>query len=239
MISAPPTRLQIALRLGRVSNLPTVWTNVMAGLALNGGPASPPIVIGLGCALSALYVGGMFLNDAFDAKWDSENRAERPIPMGLVRARTVFVGGFALIGVGLALLVFGTQTLEVIAAGVALAGLIVLYDVSHKRNPAAPVIMGLCRVGVYVVAAFTTNPVLHAPVFWGAGVLLAYLIFLSTLARKETLFPRLPPMIGALIAGISLLDAGILALTGHFAAALVACLAFGLTRSWQRSVPGT
>lgn len=235
----PPTRLQIALRLGRVSNLPTVWTNIMAGLALNGGPVSPPLVIGLGCALSALYVGGMFLNDAFDAQWDTENRAERPIPMGLVRTRTVFIGGFALLGIGLALLVLGTQSIEVIIAGATLAALIVLYDVSHKRNPAAPLIMGLCRVGVYVVAAFATRPTLQAPVFWGAGVLLAYLVFLSTLARKETLFPRLPPLIGALIAGISLLDAGILALTGHWQAAPMAALAFVLTRNWQRSVPGT
>ena len=26
-----------ALRLGRVSNLPTVWTNALAGIALSGG----------------------------------------------------------------------------------------------------------------------------------------------------------------------------------------------------------
>ena len=29
--------LAVALRLGRVSNLPTVWTNALAGIVLAGG----------------------------------------------------------------------------------------------------------------------------------------------------------------------------------------------------------
>ena len=34
---AAPSRLTLHLRLGRVSNLPTVWTNVLAGAVLGGG----------------------------------------------------------------------------------------------------------------------------------------------------------------------------------------------------------
>ena len=33
-------RWPVALRLGRVSNLPTVWTNVLAGVVLSGAPLS-------------------------------------------------------------------------------------------------------------------------------------------------------------------------------------------------------
>ena len=39
-------------------------------------------------------------------------------------------------------------------SGAALAGLIVLYDAHHKGTPLSPLIMGLCRVFVYLTAAF-------------------------------------------------------------------------------------
>jgi 4-hydroxybenzoate polyprenyltransferase len=51
--------LRTALRLGRVSNLPTVWTNVMAGLALNGGTLDPRVILPLGIAVSLFYVAGL------------------------------------------------------------------------------------------------------------------------------------------------------------------------------------
>ena len=59
--------LRIALRLGRVSNLPTVWTNVAAAAVLAGVPLASLGVLALAVACSLFYVGGMFLNDAFDA----------------------------------------------------------------------------------------------------------------------------------------------------------------------------
>ena len=103
--------LHTALRLGRVSNVPTVWTNVAAGLALTGAPLHPPLIILLGLAVSLFYVGGMYLNDAFDAGWDRQHRPERPIPSGLVRARTVYLAGFAMLAAGLVIVACGTTTL--------------------------------------------------------------------------------------------------------------------------------
>jgi 4-hydroxybenzoate polyprenyltransferase len=121
-----------------------------------------------------------------------------------------------------------------------LAALIVLYDVSHKRNPLAVAIMALCRVTVYALAGLAATPASLPPAFYfGAGALFLYLVFLSTLARKETIHPRLPKMIGSLIAGISLLDAAILLLTGHGLGSLIAVGAFFLTRAAQRRVPGS
>src|SRR5688572_23309296 len=106
----PPraTPLQIALRLGRVSNVPTVWTNVAAGIALAGGALQPRLLVMLGLAVSLFYVGGMYLNDAFDARWDAAHRPERPIPSGQVRARTVFAAGFAMLGLGTLLVALAT-----------------------------------------------------------------------------------------------------------------------------------
>ena len=72
----------VALRLGRVSNLPTVWTNALAGLVLAGGWLDPAPLLLLFLAVSLAYVGGMFLNDAFDAEVDAVRRPERPIPSG-------------------------------------------------------------------------------------------------------------------------------------------------------------
>ncbi len=54
-----------ALRLGRVSNLPTVWTNVLAGAVLSGAPLAPVRVLALMLGLSTFYIAGMYLNDAF------------------------------------------------------------------------------------------------------------------------------------------------------------------------------
>jgi 4-hydroxybenzoate polyprenyltransferase len=233
--------LDTALRLGRVSNLPTVWTNIAAGMALAGADALPAgLLLVLAVAASLLYVGGMYLNDAFDARWDAVHRPERPIPAGDVAARTVFAAGFAMLGAGVLLVAVATDGQPPLMAALALAALIVVYDVSHKRNPLAPAIMALCRVALYVLAALATTPAPPPRGFYlGAAALLLYLVFLTTLARKETLHPRLPKMIGGLVAGIALLDAAILFVTGHTLAGVAAVAAFFVTRAAQRRVPGS
>ena len=219
--------LTTALRLGRVSNVPTVWTNVATGVALTGATLQPPLLVLLGFAVSLFYVGGMYLNDAFDAAWDRQNRPERPIPSGLVRARTVFLAGFAMLAAGLVIVACSTTTRPPFYAALILCLLIVLYDFSHKGNPLSPLIMALCRVAVYVLSALAVAPLpLPRGVYLGAAALFLYLVFLSTLARKETLHPRLPRMIGSLVAGIALLDAALLLFTGHELAALLAVGAF-------------
>jgi 4-hydroxybenzoate polyprenyltransferase len=234
------SRLQIALRLGRVSNVPTVFTNVAAGLALAGSHPLSPLFVALSMAVALFYVGGMYLNDAFDARWDAAHRPERPIPAGQVKAATVYIAGFAMLAAGAALVALVVDTRAPLWAALVLASLIVLYDLSHKGNPLAPLVMAACRVAVYALAALSVAPWPPArPVFIGATALFLYLVFLSTLARKETLHPKLPKMIGSLVAGIALLDAGVLAICGHLVAAAFAVAAFFLTRFLQRSVPGS
>ena len=49
-------------------------------------------------SLSLFYVGGMYLNDAFDAQFDAQHRLERPIPSGAIRVETVWGLGFAWLG---------------------------------------------------------------------------------------------------------------------------------------------
>jgi 4-hydroxybenzoate polyprenyltransferase len=231
--------LRTALRLGRVSNLPTVWTNVMAGLALNAGALEPRVIGLLGLATSLFYVAGMYLNDAFDWRWDAQHRPERPIPAGEISAGAVFTAGFGMMAAGLALLAIGPGRPAPFFGGLGLAACILFYDVSHKKNPLAPVVMGLCRVAVYVIAALAAAPHLASPVYVGAGLQLAYLVGLTLVARHETRNPRLPRLVGQLIAGISLLDAAVLLALGHPIAALVATAGFPLTRLFQQRIAGT
>ena len=97
--------LSLALRLSRISNLPTVWTNVGVGALLAGGSLADPRLPLLMLALSLFYTGGMFLNDAFDREFDAQHRPERPIPSGQVSARQVFSFGFGMLALGMAVVV--------------------------------------------------------------------------------------------------------------------------------------
>src|SRR6476469_402781 len=62
------------LRLGRISNLPTVWTNVIAGAVIAGGASGASEIALVALAMSAFYVGGMYLNDFFDRAIDAQER---------------------------------------------------------------------------------------------------------------------------------------------------------------------
>lgn len=179
----------VALRLGRVSNLPTVTSNVLAGIALAGGHA-PPWQIAIVCiAMSLLYVAGMYLNDAFDRDIDARERPDRPIPAGQVAALTVFGAGFAMLGSGVlviaALCAVTGSPWRAFVSALVLAALIVIYNLHHKRNQFAPFVMGLCRVCVYTTAALVVGGDLGGPVAVGCACLLAYLIGLSYIARSE------------------------------------------------------
>lgn len=289
-------KLTVALQLARVSLLPTVWTNVLTGVALAGGAWTDPRLPLLVVALSLFYTGGMFLNDAFDREFDSRARPERPIPSGATSAAAVFTGGFGMIAIGwVALAVIGqklsaTPSWAPALGGVALAGAIVLYDAWHKSNPLSPLVMGLCRMLVYVTAALAVVGDLSRPVIVGAGVLLCYLIGLTYAAKNEHLnrvdhawplgFLAVPVVYGAvlalaapitlvplaiftvwgtlavrrlfrrakgdvpkavvsLLAGISLLDATLLAAHGQIVLAALAIGAFLVTLRLQRWVAGT
>jgi 4-hydroxybenzoate polyprenyltransferase len=231
--------VRTALKLGRVSNLPTVWTDVLAGMVLSGIAPSPTMVVTVGVATSLLYIAGMYLNDAFDHRWDAENRADRPIPMGEVDVRTVFVAGFGMMAAALVILLVGPGGPRGFVPGLVLAGLILLYDVSHKKNPIAPVIMGLCRVSVYFVAARAVATTIAPPFYVGAAFLLTYLVMLTIIARGETKDPKTPRLVGRLIAGICIVDGlQILAFGSYWLAGLCA-VGFMLTLRLQRCVAGT
>jgi hypothetical protein len=185
--------LALALRLGRISNLPTVWTNVLVGALLAGGHLADPRLPLLMLALSLFYIGGMFLNDAFDRDFDAAHRPERPIPSGLVSARQVFAIGFGLLAIGIATVAAvgrsatGIAAWRATASSSGLAAVIVFYNAYHKANPLSPLVMGLCRVLVVLTAAFAMADLPTNPVLLAAGALLCHLIGLTYIAKQEHL----------------------------------------------------
>jgi len=296
----------VALRLGRVSNLPTVWSNSLAGLVLAGGglagsgigiELSPGLIFGLFLIMSLFYVGGMYLNDAFDQHIDAVERPERPIPSGQVSARTVYIAGYGMLALGIAALfwrgpgIAPGHTLAPGLCGICLALAIVYYDWRHKTDPVGPAWMGLCRVIIYLTAAFLVTAQPPVILYLGAVALFCYLIGLTYIAKQENLgqvanlWPLLflavpvagaiwiavtkggiamllaavfviwmvnalrylwrrgpgdiPRAVVSLIAGMSLLDAVLIAHMGADSIAWAAVACFGLTLAFQRFIPGT
>jgi 4-hydroxybenzoate polyprenyltransferase len=175
--------LRTHLVLGRVSNLPTVWSNCLAGWLLGGGGEWMRFVqLALGATL--VYVGGMFLNDAFDAEFDRRHRIERPVPSGAISQEAVWSWGFIWLGLGTLSLILLGSTTALLAAS--LAASVVLYDATHKRLSWSPVLMAVCRFGLYLTAASVAEGGLNGLAIWSALVLAAYIIGLSYLARRES-----------------------------------------------------
>jgi UbiA prenyltransferase family len=176
-------RLRALLILGRVSNLPTVWSNCLAGWWLGGGGNTAKLPL-LFSGVTLLYLGGMFLNDAFDVEFDRQHRKERPIPSGAISRGAVWCWGGVLMIVGLVLLFLSGRTPG--ALGVVLAVCIVLYDVVHKVITFSPVLLGACRFSVYVIAASIGVRATYGWAIWCGLALGSYVIGLSFLARRES-----------------------------------------------------
>jgi len=182
-------RLRTLLILGRVSNLPTVWSNCLAGWWLSGGGnywKLPLLLLGV----SALYTGGMFLNDAFDEEFDRQRRAERPIPAGKISAALVWKLGLGQLALGILPLFFCGKAAA--AAGIILALFILLYDWTHKFLTASPWLMGACRFWVYVIAGATAANGLHGNSIWCGVALAFYIVGLSYVARRESFRATIP-----------------------------------------------
>ena len=237
---------QTALKLGRVSNLPTVWTNTLAAAVLAGAAIGDWRLWLLFVAMSLYYVGGMYLNDAFDAGIDAVERPERPIPSGQVSRGTVYGAGFGMLIlatlaiVGLAVGQEGGVGFWPVLSGLALAAMIILYNWHHKDNPLSPFIMGLCRMLVYTTTGLCFVTSLPAGLWIGALVLLCYLIGLTYVAKQENfgsvenLWP-LAFLAAPLVYGVVHLGAA--PMVGLFLIALGAWIAYAV---WlvQRRQPG-
>ena len=280
-------RFRHHLTLARISNSPTVVSNVLAGSALATALTLNDTVVVLATAMVLFYTAGMYLNDLFDLEWDRTRNAARPLPSGAVSVREALaaIAGFTLVG----LILLALTTWWAFLSGVVLLVVIAAYDRWHKGNPLSPLFMAATRILVYLTAflAFSTE------LTWELGawclLLLLYVAGLTSIAKTEHGNPatrwwpvvalflpavfalvRQPTVgtaalvllfvawvvyacsfvvrranksiggaIGRLIAGISLVDALVLASVDSAGGVIVALVAFAGTFVFQRYIKGT
>ena len=103
-------RLSAWLTLARISNSPTVVSNVLVGAAIAGATQLDGTIAALAVAMVAFYTAGMFLNDVCDYSWDLQHRPDRPLVVGVVTRPAVLT---ATVVLGLA---WGRSTIHMAAA---------------------------------------------------------------------------------------------------------------------------
>lgn len=213
--STSAMNVKVALHLGRVSNLPTIWTNCLVGALLSNNFIFDYRIFFLLLSMSLLYVSGMFLNDAFDYLVDIKEYPHRPIPSGQVPHTTVFAWGILLMLFGLLcffLSLFTEETglrgLNGVISTLALCMLIVFYDWKHKENPFGPFLMGACRGGVYLTAGLVYVSAPSNELILAALMGFLWIVGITFLAKQETqrrtqLWPVLFLIAPSLVYGIT------------------------------------
>jgi 4-hydroxybenzoate polyprenyltransferase len=201
------------LELCRVSNLPTVWTNVLAALLLTEGAFCRQQYTTLALALSLFYSGGMCLNDLCDAETDRLKRPSRPLPSGRVSPRGAWFLTALLFTTGLSLLATLPHPLA-LPAGIVLLLLIIAYDTLHDLLQLGIVLMAGCRLMLFVVTALGISGGVGRGLLFAGTLQFGYVLLISGIARHEKKRdkPYGMPVIPVMLAGISLLDGVVLAL---------------------------
>ena len=183
-------KLNAYLSLARISNTPTVVTNVLAGAALGlaaagrGVVAPLYVIVAISLAMVLYYTAGMVLNDICDYEFDKRKRADRPLVTGVVsmnEAKSLTNGLFAVGSILLALV-----DLKLLLIGFVLVGFITLYDTWHKGNVLSPVIMAINRILVYVIAFVAFYPTPTNTLWIVLGLLMSYMVGLTFIAKSET-----------------------------------------------------
>ncbi|MFW6058739.1 MAG: UbiA family prenyltransferase [Phycisphaeraceae bacterium] len=239
-------KLDAWLRLLRISNLPTVWSNALAGYVLglwsgahgrsHGNLADGLLTVEayfregwpLLVAFSLIYLGGMTMNDALDAPADATARPTRPIPAGLISRRAATIATIALlVGGGLALQMHQWPSEVppdpwVIGGGSALILAITAYNLLHARTGWSVLLMASCRALVTLTAAmaagwsFGSRPGWAVPAL--ALVIGGYTLGISVVARSEdeSEGPGRKRLVVGMIAAMPAVDAAAMGMIGQW-----------------------
>ena len=174
-------KLLILIKLARASNIPTVWSNVIAAYFLSGSNNYRELSLSL-IGSSFLYASGMYLNDWFDADFDSKNAKHRPLPMGEIKKVTVLI--YSILG-----FVIGTTCLMMAALSTTpwallLVTLIVWYNADHKQNNTSPFIMASCRFTLYPMVSLACTTQVTPIVLLAGFSMFLYTLGISFTARS-------------------------------------------------------
>lgn len=232
-------KLKGYLELCRISNLPSIWSNVLCAFMLAGNPFSWRHYLPPALSLSCFYLAGMCLNDICDAAYDRENRPRRPIPSGRVSGREALTVTVILFSAGFGLLL-RTPHRQALYAALLLLIVIVWYDFRHKQNPFSVFLMALCRFLVFTVTALAVRGQVATMVLIAGIVQFAYTVSISLVARHENNrpLPFAQPVIPMMLAAISLVDGLLLALFINPVWLLAGASAAFLTLTGQKFIRG-
>lgn len=232
------------LALCRISNLPTVWMNVLTAMVLIHQLRPEAIEWHwfplLSLALSAFYCGGMVLNDLCDYQWDKQHQPYRPLVVGSVSVKTAVIIACLLFALGFFIIALAPFAQAGVVAALALFASIALYDWVHKKTAASIAIMGLARALVFVVVLMALTADWLLWVVAAAGVQFIYTLSLTLVARYEHIRgkPYSGPVIPRMIAGMALVDGLLLAILVSPVWLLAGAAMMLLTRFGQRYVRG-
>ena len=163
-------------KLTRISNLPTVWSNILLGFIAGwtcvgaalkiqiknapvlenlpetwqSGSQSLLALLVLLVAGSCFYLGGMALNDVCDARIDAARRSKRPIPSGAISlSQAAIIAALLLFAglLGIAVMPRAFFSLNLLGHTLGLVGSILLYNTLHKRTDTLSQILSLISMG--------------------------------------------------------------------------------------------
>ena len=197
----------------RLVRLPTVFTalsNILCGYFVTKRPLVTEILyqpdLGLLLLSSAgLYLGGMVLNDVFDAKLDAVERPERPIPSGRISLKAAASLGVLLMLTGIISAACVGMTALLIAMLITVS--VLAYDAWLKNTPAGPLGMSACRFLNLLLgtsAGISLSGLTDGPGVWAASGLGLYILGVTWFSRSEAGNSHQTGM----IAGLALLLAG-------------------------------
>lgn len=180
-------KLNALLATGRVSNLPTVVSNIFVAWVFSHNP-SLSIFLLMCLSGSLIYVGGCFLGDARDLAFDKKHKPERPIPSGVLSAKMVqFLGkGMLFSGALIALIPnVGVLVTEISVFGLLFS--VYFYALWHKSSAWVGLpLIGLCR-GFLMLSSFAVfEKTLSPTAFLVATAVALYTICFALVARSES-----------------------------------------------------
>jgi hypothetical protein len=146
----PVARLTTILMLSRPAHLPTIVSNCLAGWWLGGGGNTQQLSFVIGGAL-LVFLGGAFLNDAFDVAFDRHHRRTRPVPSRTISLRSVWKAGLILLLAGALVLQWPGRVTAALSLALVLS--VILHNMLHRLLPSGPVTLGVCRFLLYMIGA--------------------------------------------------------------------------------------
>lgn len=177
------SRVRTLLKVSRLPELITVWSNCLAGWWLGGAgrAANLPFLLS---GITLLYAGAIFLDHAFSLELGRQPASEeRSAAVVEISLKALWRRGFlCLVAGALCLFSLGITTG---ALGLTVLVCLLVCAVSHRPATTVPLFMGLCRFFIYVIAASTGAGGVTGWAIWSGLALAVYLLGVSLFAGSK------------------------------------------------------